>query len=264
MEIKIFYFSATGNSLVVARSIANEVGDTELVPIPQAMENHVDASESMLGLVFPVYAWGLPRIVADFVKQIKLRDSQYIFAVATCGGTPGGTLNQLRKMLRKNGADLAAGFVVKANSYHPAAESNPLITFVRNLDKNPTPKPAEERLPGITATIKSGQTHPPETSSFAANFVGRMFYPAALSSFQQTGKDYTVSDNCNTCRTCERVCPRKNISMVDGRPSWRDNCEMCFACLQWCPQKAIQYRGVTPNDGKRHNPQVTTKEMLLR
>jgi ferredoxin len=167
-------------------------------------------------------------------------------------------------MLRKNGADLAAGFVVRANSYHPAAENNPLITFVGNLDKNPMPKPTEERLPEITATIKNSQPHPPETSSFAANFVGGMFYPVALNTFQKTGQDYTVNDNCNTCRTCERVCPRKNISMVDGKPSWQDDCEMCFACFQWCPQKAIQYRGLTPSDDKRRNSQVTVKEMLLR
>ncbi len=263
METTIFYFSATGNSLALARSIANEIGGTELVPIPQAIENHVDTSGSKLGLVFPVYAWGLPRIVVDFVKQLKPRDGQYIFAVATCGGTPGGTLNQLRRILRKNGADLDASFVVRANSYHPAAESNPLITFVRNLDKKPT-KSVEERLPEITATIKNSQNHPPETSSFAANFVGGMFYPAALSSFQKTGRDYAVNDKCNACRTCEKVCPRKNISMVDDKPSWQDDCEMCFACLQWCPQKAIQYKGITPSDEKRHNPQVAVKEMLLR
>ena len=139
-----------------------------------------------------------------------------------------------------------------------------LIAFVQNLDKNPIPGSAEERLPEITAAIKNGQTHPPETSSFATNLVGGAFYPIALKTFQKTGQDYAVNDNCNSCRICERVCPRKNISLVDGRPSWLDDCEMCFACLQWCPQKAIQYRGVTPSDGKRHNPQVAAKEMLLR
>jgi flavodoxin len=40
METMIFYFSATGNSLAVARSIADGLGNTELVSIPQAMENH--------------------------------------------------------------------------------------------------------------------------------------------------------------------------------------------------------------------------------
>jgi hypothetical protein len=104
--------------LALARSIANEIGKAKPIPIPQAMENPVDASGTKLGLVFPVYAWRLPRIVADFVKQLKPRDDQYIFAVAMCGGTPGGALNQLRKMLRKNDADLAASFVVHANSYH--------------------------------------------------------------------------------------------------------------------------------------------------
>lgn len=264
METKIFYFSGTGNSLAVARDIADGLGNAEFVSIPQAMENHIDTSGSKLGLVFPVYAWGLPRIVADFVKQLKPRDGQYIFAVATCGGTPGGALNQLHRMLRKNGAELAAGFVVREGNHTPLTSDDPLTALVRNLDRSPLPKLAEERLPEIVTTFENSQKHRPETSSFAANSVGGLLYLGAFSAFKRAARDYSVNGSCNACRICERVCPRKNISMVDGKPSWQDDCEMCFACLQWCPQKAIQYKGVTPSDGKRHNPLVAVKEMLLR
>jgi flavodoxin len=72
MITQIFYFSATGNSLALARNIAMELGETELISIPKVSGNCVTATAPRIGLVFPVYAWGLPRIVADFIKELKL------------------------------------------------------------------------------------------------------------------------------------------------------------------------------------------------
>ena len=119
MKTSIYYFSGTGNSLAVARSIANELGETDVIPIPKAMHGDPDLAAPRLGLVFPVYVWGLPRTVADFVKQLKPHNGQYVFAVTTCGGTPGGTLLQLQRLLRKNGSDLDAGFVVREANNTP-------------------------------------------------------------------------------------------------------------------------------------------------
>ena len=99
--------------MAATRSIAAGLGEAELISIPTVMAGRINAAAPKIGLVFPVYAWGLPRIVADFVKKLKLNKEQYVFAVATSGGTPAGTLRQLQKMLQQSGADWAAGFVVK-------------------------------------------------------------------------------------------------------------------------------------------------------
>ena len=66
MRTDIYYFSGTGNSLAIAQNIAEELGDTRLIPIPKAVQNGLDTTAPQLGLVFPVYVWGLPRMVADF------------------------------------------------------------------------------------------------------------------------------------------------------------------------------------------------------
>ena len=87
----IYYFSATGNSLVVARAIAEKLGDTELVPMV-----HQDAEKPLpgtqrVGLVFPVYVFGLPLIVARFIKKLRIPNDTYVFAVAAHGGMPSST-----------------------------------------------------------------------------------------------------------------------------------------------------------------------------
>ena len=70
----IFYFSGTGNSAWVARQLA-EGQNEELLSI--AME--IDRNKAYklkegekVGFVFPVYAWGPPKIVLRFIHQLKL------------------------------------------------------------------------------------------------------------------------------------------------------------------------------------------------
>ncbi|HYH01908.1 MAG TPA: EFR1 family ferrodoxin, partial [Bacillota bacterium] len=112
MKTKIFYFSATGNSLALARKIGAGLGDAELISIPRVLQEPVTIDVERVGLVFPVYAWGMPRIVHDFVKRLQIHTNPYIFAVATCAGVPGGGLKELAKIIRKKGGVLAAGFAV--------------------------------------------------------------------------------------------------------------------------------------------------------
>ena len=66
----IYYFSATGNSKYVAQRLAKalddkafSVSDNPILDIPDA---------EPVGFVSPVYFWGLPWLLADFVKALHL------------------------------------------------------------------------------------------------------------------------------------------------------------------------------------------------
>jgi len=79
METSIFYFSTTGNSLLMARRIAEGLGETRLIAIPRVKDNLIDVTSDRIGIVFPVYVWGLPRIVTEFIKKLHLSSSTYVF-----------------------------------------------------------------------------------------------------------------------------------------------------------------------------------------
>lgn len=73
MSTTIFYFTGTGNSLMVSRDISKGLGDTKLVSIAQAInESEIQITDDCIGFVFPVYNVSFPVIVRDFVKSCHL------------------------------------------------------------------------------------------------------------------------------------------------------------------------------------------------
>ncbi len=120
MKTTIFYFSGTGNSLKIARDIAEVLGDAEVISIPEIINEEISILSERIGIVFPVYIWGIPLIVGKFLKRIKAPADKYFFAVATCGSMPGATLGQVANILKSQGMKLSAGFsIVMPGNYIP-------------------------------------------------------------------------------------------------------------------------------------------------
>ena len=62
----IFYFSATGNSQYIAQRLAEVTGET-LVSITECL-----LPGERVGFVTPVYFFGLPSIVSEFIRNLDL------------------------------------------------------------------------------------------------------------------------------------------------------------------------------------------------
>jgi flavodoxin len=129
----IYYYSATGNSFDIARSVAQSIGDARVFPIARFRKEKATPDTVKVGIVFPIHAWGPPRTVSEFVQNLDLRGVRYCFAIASCGGNAAGTLPKLRQAIRKNGGELHAGFMVRSKGYMASGDSNPMIEMVRRL-----------------------------------------------------------------------------------------------------------------------------------
>ncbi|QZY53873.1 EFR1 family ferrodoxin [Crassaminicella profunda] len=266
MQTTIYYFSATGNSLAMAKKIATHLGNTKLISIPKLInQNEITVMTSKVGFIFPVYAWGMPRIVADFVEKLKFKNTEYAFAIATNAGTIAGTLLQLQKALKKSNIHLNAGFSVTAPNHTPLSEDGlAIIKFMHSISGKQVYASYEERLSEIVSIVKNNQPHKIETTSWLSNKVGSFLYKGAMKTFQVADQNFSVNENCTHCNKCVTVCPRNNIKMKENKPVWLNNCELCFACFEWCPMEAIQYKG-TPKDLKRsHNDEVTYEEIIAK
>jgi len=263
MTNRIFTFTGTGNAFAIARRLADGLGDTEVLRMsPRAPD--VTGVER-IGLVFPVFGWGMPRMAMEFVRSLRVGPGQYVFAVATCAGSHAKTLVQTRKSLRAGGSDLHAGFAVLGEFHISFPGSKPLaiIRLMSWLSRNDRPALFAERADEIIEAVVEKRSHAVETTGPLANMLGALVNGAARESFRKADRAFASTDACVSCGICERVCPRENVTLEGGRPAWHHDCEFCYACVAWCPRNAITLGGCAP-EAPAHHPDVTVDDVVWR
>ena len=256
MSAKIYWFSGTGNSLAVARMLAESLPDAELIPISHAMRNSEDSAD-VIGLVFPVYAFGPPVIVLQFIRSLSFSPDSYVFSVCTCAQTSGDTHGFVRRALKKRGVDLGAAWIVKQPENYPPFGGAPAPNEQAEIQAK-----ADEKAACIADVLASRPRGVFEQSGFFIRLAARLVYPT-FCWFERHGADrpFRVDSNCNGCGICAKTCPVQNIEMNDGRPVWLGRCEQCFACFNWCPQNAVQY-GRSVKVRRYHHPRATLSDLL--
>jgi len=260
MKTKLFYFTGTGNSLVAARALAKELGDTEVISIPQVINTNLATDAERVGIVFPVYIWGMPLIVARFAEQLQVKPGTYLFGVATYGGFPAGTLLQLSDIFKKRNLEFAAGFGVHMpGNYTPLYGAHPVETQNKMFMK------ADIKLKQIAAEIKTNKKGIIEKNNFIINFLFSSFlYNSSYKQIPQMDKGFWADEKCNNCGICVKVCPVKNIKLENSKPQWQHKCEQCLACLQWCPTEAIQFGKNTAKRKRYHHPEVKIDDLIIK
>ncbi len=259
MATTIYWFSGTGNSLAAAREVARRLGDARLEPMARHREGTVSA-EGAVGIVCPVYFYGLPLLVRDFLRRLDLSRAEYAFVLLTAGGFPGRAAAEARSRLRRAGRGPDAIYALDAPGNYVA------MYDVRSGDVLPARLAAlSAAAAGAGDDVQRRMTRPVVASIptrmanalFAWTF-GRLF---AATCHRQDRRFY-ATDGCTRCGVCARVCPVGNIELADGRPRWRGQCEQCFACIHWCPVRAIQIRGrATVSRGRYHHPDVSVDDI---
>lgn len=260
MKTIIFYFSGTGNSLKVAQDIAAQLGDTDLIRIQKPFGRNPDVSAGRIGIVFPVYMWGIPLAVKEFVRQLGADPGKYIFAVTTCGGFPAGTLLMLSNILRDSGMKLSTGFSVRMPGNYA-----PLYGAWNLAKQQATFKKSIEKIGEIVEFVKRGTQGKIEKNNPLMNAVfSGLIYKSGSRQIPGSDKKFFWQETCTKCGICARVCPVENIKLVEGRPHWQHHCEACLACLQWCPVEAIQYGKKTIGRKRYRHQDVSVNKMFAR
>jgi ferredoxin len=259
MKNVIFYFTATGNSLAIARSIADEIGETELVSIPQAIKDYtIDIDYERIGFVFPVFYSMVPSIVKRFISKLSFSESQYVFGVATLGGSYGGTFSELSECIAERCGELKAVFpILMPGNYIVKYGAFP--EFLQKLYL----KRAEKKVIKISKSIKRKNTTPILKSSWIIKHYEDSSR-RIVNNFGNMAENFHTTGKCNGCGTCVRICPVGNISMKDKKPEWGRTCEHCVACIQWCPARAIDYEKKTQKRERYHHPEINLSDILRK
>ncbi len=255
----IFYFTGTGNSYHAAKEMATATKD-ELVEISDAVKQkryeYTLQTKERIGFVFPVYYWGLPTVVEDFITKMTLKNSgqSYIYAILTCGSSIGTTISKLNKLLSKKKLKLDSGYSVafpdnyillydvsdKEEKKKQLKEADILLEEIK--------KDIVERTKGIFRITKGRAPHLLSTvlhSYYKKNRKTKAFY---------------ATDACIGCGLCEKICPVETISLENGSPQWGKECTQCLGCIHRCPTQAIQYGKKTEKRGRYIHPDLLNEK----
>lgn len=251
MENVIFYFSGTGNSLQVAKDIAKKLEECEVVNLAKfPTESVINAKR--IGIVFPVYFWGIPNIIRRFLSEIKLDGKPYIFAVVTCGGVVGASLVQVNDLLKLKNRRLHSGFIIKM------PENYILYYNADSKEKQQKRFNAEKgKVQDISQIVIDKKELPSEKSKYVIDTLfGKVVNHAVVRKFPSRDSHFIINDKCTGCGKCEKVCSVNNITLMNSKPTWNHHCELCLGCLQSCPVNAIDYDNKTKKRTRYINPNV--------
>jgi len=219
-------------------------------------ENTKPAAEKV-GFVFPLYFFGLPKIIEDFFNKIDLSHSTYLFCIATSGGKapiPDCIPNKINKILKKKNKLLNVYFRVQMpGNYIKEYDIRPMKTNRQKLNNS------QSMLIPISKLINANENKIDKASfPFLAGIVNTFWQNHVLKSDNKFYADH----HCIACGTCQKICPVKNIVVTTTKPVWNHHCQECLACIHFCPHKAIQSGKKTIKRKRYHHPEVTLTDML--
>lgn len=226
----VFYFTATGNSLYVAKqldeiriSIAQAVHDGEKVYIAEK-----------IGVVCPVFGHEIPSLVREFLTNSTFR-TDYFYMILTYGNRHGGTAELTKKLLEDLGIHSSyINVVLMADNFLPRFDMNEQ----KALDKN-----VYGQIERIVQDITFGKEYiAPVTDADQAAHQEYLDRIAGMPD-DAFSKVYHITDECIGCEICTKVCPKKCLHMEGQKSVWKpEGCMMCMACIHACPMMAIQMR----------------------
>ena len=236
----IYYFSGTGNSEWAARTLALQTGDRVTRITKKTLRPVMVGKDDVFGLVFPIYAWNLPEMVSDFLKNISVESGAYCYAVCTCGAQAGYAMQILRARMHMDGV------------WSLIMPDNYIVAYKVEDDAQALAKvrASNEKLREIAAHICARDTGCADVQvgkfAFVKTFIGGHLFQK----YARSSKPFRTSYDCTGCGLCAKVCPSENILVAEDMPFWSDACQQCLACIHRCPKRAIEYGRSTEKHGR--------------
>ena len=116
----VFYFSATGNSMYVARKI-----EENPISIPQAIHDHcLEYTAESIGIVAPIYGHELPPMVKEFMKKAMFK-TDYFYMVLTYGNRHGGAAELAKDFCKECGIQVNyINVILTVDNWLPSFDMN--------------------------------------------------------------------------------------------------------------------------------------------
>lgn len=221
----LFYFTATGNCLSIAKRIEEK-------PISIAQElkkEELSYEDESIGIIAPIYGGELPHIVRRFLSKAHFK-TDYMYMILTYGMNDSVACEWAYYYAKSQRVNIDYIHTLQmVDNYIPAFDMNEQKAMNKHID---------EQFTTIIKEINERKHDIPVPSQQA-----RELYEMASRRPDQVnnGSQITIDTNkCIGCSMCTLVCPIGNFYLEDKKAHRKSTtCEFCLACAHHCPRKAI-------------------------
>ncbi len=256
----IYYDSGSGNSLSVAKQVAEKLGHTDIISIYNLRDDaKVPEEYDRVGICTPTFFTQPPRIVKEACEQMELLRSQKVFVISTAGGGDGFVRYDLKEILTPKTDHPVQTFFVRMPPNHivgfdpfPDDVANGILTAA----KETTTQIAED----IRNDAPPEEIQVPDREELTK--LSRAFNSEKGVDRDSTACEFYASDACAKCGTCVTLCKNGNITLTEEGAVWGPDCQQCMACILWCPSNAVRHPNVPEERRRYRNPDITLQDML--
>ena len=243
--MKIFYFSGTGNSYWIAGEIGKYFSaEPESITGFRGMQS-IKVEDGQIGIIAPVYLNDIPSVMKEFLLHLSFaNNTPYVFAVLSSGsGKNKNGFQNISIALAQQQVQLSlANDIMMPSSFQTRNNMDEILGE------------APQKISEICKSIEERRRNytPERSMKLPKNFTKLSFLYKSLTRM-------TVTDQCNGCGLCAKLCPTKNITIENGKAVHGNNCIACIACANWCPNHATAHPMLK---GQYHHPDISADDLI--
>ncbi len=240
-KINIFWFSGTGNSLIIAIEIKNHLSkhgyEVTLLPLDRTDPSEID-KQSIIGFVVPVAGQSTYPFIWEFLERLPETAGTPCFFLDTLGFYSGGILGPVKKIVKKKGfIPLAAKEIIMPNIFQKKKCLPPKVDILTEKGKK------EARI--FCEKLIKGRGHWFDIPVYSW-LVSILYRSRNMVNIWKKMFTFVIDpDKCNRCKICIDICPEKSLFMEEkgSVPVRNSKCTLCHRCFAYCPANAIRIGG---------------------
>lgn len=256
-HVSIVYFSGTGGTKRIVDVIDTELSSRKYYVVKYSLdrfdtdiykEKYIKDIKSgdLLFVIYPVYAFDAPDIIYDWIKCLPVNNNIPTMVLSVSGGGEvwPNTFCRIRciRALEEKGFDvfyenmmiMPSNCIIKTNDHLSMRllnaipyKINKMIDSIEGLERRRVGFRFGRQLSSLLSKLER---------KYQKNFSSSL----------------RVKQNCIGCGWCADNCPRNNIKIEEGIPTFGETCIVCLRCIYGCPNESIysnKYNGMIIREG---------------